>query len=133
MLRNAHQKWFFDSRSVTAAAQRKWFARLQTQTEVEFYVIWIDAEPIGMVSVTETEDAVEIGNLSLAEPYQGRGLMQAACCQLMRPDRSYRARLKPENDRSRRLFERLGFVPADECQENVLTMERTALSMKETV
>ena len=121
-LRNRLRHWFFDSRPVSPAQHRAWFDRLKQQPEAAFYVIRLDGVPVGTISLRETSEGTEVGNLMLNESARGRGIMQDVCRQLLVPGRTYFARIKPENLPSLKLFMRLGFALTQ------VVMERSAES-----
>ncbi len=122
-LRNFERQWFFDSRTVTADAQRRWFASLRT-APVEFFVIEVDDLVVGTISVTMAGDGREIGNLLLDRAYRGRGLMQRAVAQLTASPARYFARVKAGNTASERVFRAAGFAeratPAETLFEKVV-------------
>src|SRR5687767_5255463 len=94
-LRNASRDAFFDSREISAEEQQAWFARL-SEKPVEFYVIEDEGRVIGTVSVTDTTNGREIGNLVLDEAFRGRGLMRQAIEQLTAAPGAYYAEIKPD-------------------------------------
>jgi RimJ/RimL family protein N-acetyltransferase len=108
-LRNASRHAFFDTREISADEQRGWFDRL-SQKPVEFYVIEEDGDVVGTISVSDTPNGREIGNLVLDEAFRGRGLMRRAVEQLTAAPGIYYAEIKPDNDASRAVFRETGFV-----------------------
>jgi RimJ/RimL family protein N-acetyltransferase len=110
-LRNQSRGAFFDDREISPGDQAAWFERLPTRP-VRFFVIEVDATVVGTISLTETPDGVEVGNLVLDPSYRGRGLMQGAVTQLTSEPGTYIADVKPDNDSSRRVFEATGFGAA---------------------
>jgi RimJ/RimL family protein N-acetyltransferase len=108
-LRNDNRAAFLDANEVTAEQHLAWFARLESR-RVAFYVIEEDGQVAGTISVTEREDAREVGNLTLAVEHRGRGLMRRAVAELTAAPGRYFSEIRPENEVSRRLFRSLGFV-----------------------
>jgi len=112
VLRNANRQWFLNSEPISSAAHRRWYRKIASDRNVVFYVLWIAGRRAGTFSLTNRGDVVVVGNLLLARPYQGTGLMTAALRQMIEPNRTYRAEIKPDNGRSVSLFARLGFRPS---------------------
>lgn len=108
-LRNRNRAAFFQHDEITPVQQREWFSRLQS-SDSRFYVIEKDDHVVGTISVTETPDGREIGNLILDDPYRGQGLMAHAVAELTKAPGTYFARVKPGNEDSLRVFERAGFT-----------------------
>jgi RimJ/RimL family protein N-acetyltransferase len=109
LLRNSERRWFFHDEEITPEQHRAWFAKLGEKATA-FYVIEEDGEVVGTISLTDTGDGQELGNLVLAERHRGRGLMRRAVAELTGTPGSYFARVKPDNERSLRVFEQSGFV-----------------------
>lgn len=107
-LRNRNRMWFFYDAEVSAEDHRAWFDSL-AQRPIRFYVIEEDDTVVGTVSVTETAEGREVGNLLLHDAYRGRGLMAKALELVCGESGRYFARVKPDNEASRRVFERAGF------------------------
>lgn len=107
-LRNRNREWFFHDQEITAEQQRRWFEGLASRP-VRFYVIEEDELVVGTISVTETPEGREVGNLLLDEAYRGRGLMSRAIEQVIGEPGKYFALVRPDNANSLRLFERAGF------------------------
>lgn len=108
-LRNRNREWFFDEREITATQQAAWFASLR-EKPIRFYVIEEDGAVVGTISVAESEDGMELGNLIVDDRYRGRGLMAEAVAELCRAPGTYFARVKPGNEASAHVFERAGFA-----------------------
>ena len=87
-LRNDNRDHYFDSREITPEQQARWFAALAGKP-VRFYVIEEGGAVVGTISVTDTPDGREIGNLVLDAAYRGRGLMTAAVTQLISDGADY--------------------------------------------
>jgi len=107
-LRNQSRHAFFDDREISPGDQARWFERLPGRP-VRFFVIEADAIVVGTISLTETPEGIEVGNLVLDPSYRGRGIMQRAVTQLTGEPGTYVAYVKPENRASRRVFEATGF------------------------
>lgn len=107
-LRNRNRDWFFDAREVSAEQHRAWFEALPNR-RIRFYVIEEDDDVVGTLSVTDTSEGREVGNLVLDDAYRGRGLMARALELVCTEPGPYFAYVKPDNEASRRLFERAGF------------------------
>ena len=107
-LRNASRDAFFDSREITAEAQRRWFANLRA-APVDFFVIEDGGRVVGTISVTTTGAGKEIGNLLLESECRGRGLMRRAVTQVTAAPARYFARVKSGNAPSERVFRANGF------------------------
>jgi len=112
MLRNANRQWFLHCEPITPEAHRRWYREIQADEQVTFYLLWIDNRRAGTFSLIDRGDVVVVGNLLLARPYRGTGLMTAALRQMIEPNRTYLAEIKPDNDRSLAVFARLGFRPS---------------------
>src|SRR5688572_1398420 len=109
-LRNANRHAFFDDREISAEEQARWFERL-SERPVKFYVIEKDGRVIGTISLTETREGREVGNLVLDPAYRGQGIMRHAVEQLCAEPGTYFAEVKAGNDPSLRVFTATGFGP----------------------
>lgn len=107
-LRNDNRAAFFDDATISAEAQQRWFARLN-ERPVAFYVIEVDGAVVGTISITDTSEGREIGNLVLDRNHRGRGLMTEAIRELTREPGRYFAMIKPGNQPSLAAFDRAGF------------------------
>lgn len=107
-LRNANREWFFDDAEISREQHERWFDGL-SEHPVAFYVIEVEGAVVGTVSVTDTPDGREIGNLVLDSGHRGRGLMTQAVAQLTRDPGRYFAEVRPDNQASLGVFERVGF------------------------
>ena len=112
VLRNANRRWFLHSEPVSPEAHHRWFREIEADEQVTFYMLWIDGRRGGTFSLTDRGDVIAVGNLLLARVYRGTGLMTAALRQMIEPNRTYLAEIKPDNDRSLSVFTRLGFRPS---------------------
>lgn len=74
-------------------------------------VIELDQRVIGTISVAETGEGTEIGNLILDPQCRGRGIMRHAVEQLTLEPGHYVAEIKADNEPSRRVFAAAGFTP----------------------
>jgi RimJ/RimL family protein N-acetyltransferase len=108
-LRNASRHAFFDTREISADEQRSWFDRLGRKP-VQFYVVEEEGQVVGTISVSDTPNGREIGNLVLDEAFRGRGLMRRAVEELTAAPGIYYAEIKPDNHASRAVFRETGFV-----------------------
>jgi RimJ/RimL family protein N-acetyltransferase len=108
-LRNRNRSWFFDDAEITAEQQQRWFESLPGRP-LRFYVIEEDGAVAGTISVTETREGNEIGNLILDEAYRGRGLMTQAVARLTEQPGRYFSRVKTDNAASVGVFLRAGFT-----------------------
>lgn len=108
-LRNRNRRWFFDAGEIDSEQQRAWFAAL-ARKPVAFYVIEEDDHVAGTISITESDEGREVGNLILDERYRGRGLMREAVRQLTSEPGRYVAEVMPENEASLAVFREAGFV-----------------------
>lgn len=107
VLRNENREWFFNSAYLTAEQQQNWY-RTKPDT-FRLYVIEEDGEIVGTIGLKEFQDEIEVGNLTMAESYRGKGLMKKAIQQLTADGRQYFANILPHNANSLRVFERAGF------------------------
>ena len=107
-LRNANRHAFFDDREVSADDQARWFARLGDRP-VKFFVIEAADRVIGTISLTETMDGREIGNLVLDPAFRGQGIMRRAVEQLTTEPGTYVAEVKAGNEASLGVFAATGF------------------------
>jgi ribosomal protein S18 acetylase RimI-like enzyme len=82
-----------------------------------FDVIEVDGEPAGRLYVHRGADEIRIMDIALAPPFRGRGIGTALVRELMEEagagERSLSIHVEMNNP-ARRLYERLGFVPAGE-------------------
>lgn len=108
VLRNRNRQWFFDDREITPQDQATWFDRLATDSRCRFFVVAEQGRPLGTLSLTDRGEAVELGNLLLEEERRGLGIIEYACRVVMKPHVRYIARVKADNQPSRRLLEKLG-------------------------
>jgi RimJ/RimL family protein N-acetyltransferase len=108
-LRNRNRRWFFHDAEISSEQHAQWFAGL-VGGPTRFYVIEEDGLVVGTISVTETGDGKEVGNLVLDDRYRGRGLMHRALAQLCAEPGTYFARVKPDNADSLRVFAKAGFA-----------------------
>lgn len=115
-LRNRNREWFFHDKEISAEQQRRWFEGLASRP-VRFYVIEEVDRVVGTISITETPEGREVGNLLLDEGYRGRGLMGRALEQVTKEPGRYFALVKPGNTSSLRVFERAGFTARHLCLE----------------
>lgn len=113
----------FSQETITREAHAEWFHRHLTAAGSRIFIIEEPAVgPCGVVRAHQREDGWELG-ISLLPRARGRGLAQLGLAEVMRQmggDKMFIARIKPENQSSRQLFERLGFELHEE-QPNCLT------------
>jgi RimJ/RimL family protein N-acetyltransferase len=109
ILRNHSRAAFFDSSEISPDRHLAWFERLPMKP-VSFFVIEDDDIVVGTISLTDAAEGREVGNLTLAPSYRGRGLMRQAIAQLTTAPGRYFAELRPDNEPSRRVFLSAGFV-----------------------
>ena len=124
LLRNQNREAFFDSREILPDQQLAWFDHLHLQP-IAFYVIEEDGRVVGTVSVKEQPDGHEVGNLTLAPAYRGRGLMRSAVAQLVAAPGDYFTEVKPGNAASLRVFRATGFRE-DPQGETIVLRKRVA-------
>ena len=100
--------------------------------EWEPFGIYADDSMVGIVALAWSGEACEIYHLVIDRAHQGRGLGKAAMQMIVewvrreRPAcRSLRLTLHPENERARRLYTSVGFVPSGEDRQGEPLWQRT--------
>ena len=114
-------------------AQRAAFVRFQSSAQQRYYqsafpdatqdIILYDGEPIGRLYVDRREDEIRILDITLLTAWRGQGLGTPLLRELMAEAAQTRKRLTIYNEsynRSRTLFERLGFAPIESDGLNIL-------------
>jgi predicted GNAT family N-acyltransferase len=85
-LRNKNRKWFITKKLISETEQKVWFKTIQKQDDIHFYVIWLNGERVGTISVKlcfgYNEKYVEIHNVLIAEEFRGRKLTKKALKEL---------------------------------------------------
>lgn len=110
-MRNKNRQWFFDKNEITPDQQRAWYASICDNTKVRFYIIEIENEVAGSLSLTKTKEGIEIGNVLLDDRFRGQGIMTKAIRKLVKTkNKVFCARILLENIDSQNLFERCGFT-----------------------
>jgi RimJ/RimL family protein N-acetyltransferase len=119
-LRNAHRKWFFNTKPVDPWQQEEWYLQYLA-SNVLFWTVWDNSTKVGIISrkpvlsVYLSGDGMttvyELGNLMLLPAWQGRGIMQEAMrlITIMSPYSFYIAHVKSDNAASLRCFKNAGF------------------------
>jgi RimJ/RimL family protein N-acetyltransferase len=107
-LRNANRQWFFYDREVTPEQHRAWFDGLG-DGPMRFYVMEEDGEVVGTVSVKDTPDGTEFGNLIVDDRYRGHGLALQTLEELTSEPGIYFSNILPENAASIGALQRVGF------------------------
>ena len=110
VMRNENSQWFFDNRSITPEEQQKWYESIKINKKVKFYIIKIDNQVAGALSLTATKEGIEVGNIILDKNFRGKGIMTEAINKLVKNKKGkFYARILLENFNSQNLFERCGF------------------------
>jgi len=110
-MRNKSRQWFFNKDEITPDQQRAWYASICNNPKVRFYIIEIDDEVAGSLSLTKTKEGIEVGNVLLDDRFRGQGIMTKAIRKLTKSkNKDFCARILLENIDSQNLFERCGFT-----------------------
>lgn len=110
-MRNKNRQWFFDKNEITPGQQQAWYESICNSTKVRFYIIEIENEVAGSLSLTKTKEGIEIGNVLLDDRFRGQGIMTKAIGKLIKnKNKVFCARILLENIDSQNLFERCGFT-----------------------
>lgn len=112
--------------SVEQRAHEAWFAQRLLDSETFIWIIESDQKPIGQLRLTGKAGAYEVDiyvvrdqrHSGFALQALGRGIGELRA---MRPEaRVVRARVKPDNVSSQRLFERAGFALAEHNDDHLV-------------
>lgn len=110
-LRNSNREWFFNKDFVTPEKQQEWYESISRTKKIRFYIIEIENQVVGSLSLTKTREGVEIGNILLDDTFRGQGIMTKVIQKLIKNKKNkFYARILLENLNSQNLFKRCGFV-----------------------
>lgn len=110
-LRNKNRQWFFNKSTITPTQQQAWYNSIRNDTKIRFYIIEVEDEVAGSLSLTKTKEGIEIGNVLLDNRFRGQGIMTKAIRKLIKnKNKDFFARILLENIDSQNLFERCGFT-----------------------
>ena len=110
-IRNANREWFFNKDIISQESQLSWYKSIKDNAKIKFYIIEIDEEVAGSLSLTKTKSGIEIGNILLDDRFRGKGIMTEAIKKIIKnKNKKFYARIILENTASQNLFERCGFV-----------------------
>ena len=76
-------------------------------------VIEVGGEPCGLLDITDFDDELFVGEITVLPERQGRGIGTAVITDLAARGKPMRLQVLHENHRARALYERLGFVEVD--------------------
>jgi RimJ/RimL family protein N-acetyltransferase len=108
-LRNVNRQWFFFDGEVTTEQHRSWFAALD-EGPMRFYVMEEQGEIVGTVSVKDTPEGTEFGNLIVDDRYRGQGFALQALSELTSESGTYFSNILPDNAASIAALQRVGFT-----------------------
>jgi len=77
-LRNKFRRYFFNSKKISEKTHLDWFNKTQLISiqDFWFFIIWLDKERIGTISITEKPEGTEIGNVIIDKKYQDKGYLR---------------------------------------------------------
>lgn len=111
ILRNNNREYFFNKKLITPARQESWFNSLESNKDVQFYVVEENKLVIGSLSLKKTPEGIEVGNVILDNNFRGKGIMTNLINELVKKSKGkvFYARVFLTNTDSQKLFERCGF------------------------
>lgn len=117
----------FHSAVVQAEEHERWLRATLADPATELWIAEIAAEPIGQVRLGAQSPDVAVVSISIAPEARGRGhsltMLNQALERTGLEVTHVRALIRPENERSLRLFTRAGFSPVEITSEQ-LVLER---------
>ena len=113
-LRNKFKNCFFNQKEIDEETHLDWFNKIQTNNRFRFFIIWLDKERIGTISLTDLEKDSEIGNVIIDKKYQGKGYLRQAIDKLLEKFKNdYRqtffVKVIPSNQNAILAYQALGF------------------------
>lgn len=112
-LRNNNRQYFFNSKEIDEETHLDWFNKVQLDNHFWFFIIWLDKERIGTISVKEEFEGTEIGNVIIDKKYREKGYLKQVIEEinklLDKLDKPFYVKVIPSNTIAIVAYEAIGF------------------------
>lgn len=112
-LRNDNKQYFFNNTIVTEKDHDDWFIWFSSQDQVEFFVIWVDNQRAGTISVERAGGFLKLGNIIIAESFRHQGIFRKVLekLRLEYGTRKFELEVRADNEQAIEAYTALGFKP----------------------
>ncbi|MDT0649645.1 GNAT family N-acetyltransferase [Autumnicola edwardsiae] len=109
----------FNSKEINLEEHKEWFYNIRKSDYSKIYVLEQENEPIGQIRFDREKDYWKI-SYSIDRRYRGQGLgTRILELGISKIKGKFRAWVKNGNPKSKKVFEKLGFVQVDRSEESV--------------
>lgn len=113
-LRNDNRKFFFEGHYLQAAEQVLWYEKYlkRVYPVTTFYIISIEDQPVGTISINESDDIIQLGNILIEENARHKQVFQTVMKYLKGKYRSkFEIEVKADNKYVIAVYGLVGFKP----------------------